>query len=187
MRTILQAIDDGAIDAQPTICISNNASSGAIAYAKDRGIPTRCLNAKVCGGEEAVDRAIRDALQAVRTDYVILSGYMKRIGLLTLAAFPDRIFNIHPSLLPAFGGEGMYGMNVHRAVLAAGVPETGATVHVVDEVYDHGRILAQVRVPVLPDDTEETIRARVAAEEGPLYVKVLTELAKGENAQNMLS
>lgn len=178
MRTILKAIDDGLLDARATIVISNNTDSRALAFAAEHGIRHVCLNAQICGDAGRADAAICEALQSAETEFVVLSGYMKRIGPLTLAAFPERILNIHPSLLPQFGGQGMYGMRVHEAVIESGVKETGATVHIVDEVYDHGRMLEQVRVPVFPGDTPETIRDRVAAEEGLLYVKVLQTLAR---------
>jgi phosphoribosylglycinamide formyltransferase-1 len=92
-----------------------------------------------------------------------------------LAAFPDRIFNVHPALLPKFGGKGMYGMHVHEAVVAAGETESGCTVHLVNEHYDEGRILLQLRCPALPDDTPETLAARVLTLEHQAYVQALRD------------
>ncbi|UNO50758.1 phosphoribosylglycinamide formyltransferase [Alicyclobacillus acidoterrestris] len=176
MQAILRAIDTGRLAAEAAVAISNNPDAGALSAAKQAGIPAFCLNAKRCGGEEAVDGEIVRVLQAHQVDYVVLSGYMKRIGKRTLEQFPERILNVHPSLLPAFGGPGMYGMRVHTAVLESGATETGATVHLVDELYDNGRILAQTRVPVLPSDTPDSLRMRVAATEGELYIQVLQQL-----------
>ncbi|GMA63294.1 phosphoribosylglycinamide formyltransferase [Alicyclobacillus fastidiosus] len=176
MRAIVQAIESGRLDAEAAVVISNNPDAGALAAAEQAGIPAYCLNAKRCGSADVLDDEIARVLIEHKVDYVILSGYMKHVGKRTLEAFPDRILNVHPSLLPAFGGPGMYGLRVHAAVLQAGVEETGATIHFVDEVYDHGRILAQVRVPVLPGDTPESLRTRVGAEEGELYVSVIQQL-----------
>ncbi len=176
MQAILRAIDTGRLAAEAAVAISNNPDAGALSAAKQAGIPAFCLNAKRCGGDAAVDGEIVRVLQAHQVDYVVLSGYMKRIGKCTLEQFPQRILNVHPSLLPAFGGPGMYGMRVHTAVLESGATETGATVHLVDELYDNGRILAQTRVPVLPSDTPDSLRMRVAATEGELYIQVLQQL-----------
>lgn len=175
MRAILTAIERQALQANGAVLISNNPQSGAIKAAMDAGIPAFCFNKARCGSEAAVDEAIVSTLQKHQVDTVILSGYMKRIGPKTLHAYHQRILNIHPSLLPQFGGEGMYGIHVHTAVLAAGVKETGATVHLVNEVYDEGEILGQVRVPVLAGDTPDVLQARVAKEEGPLFVQVLRQ------------
>jgi phosphoribosylglycinamide formyltransferase-1 len=104
---------------------------------------------------------------------------MRLIGPVMIERFGNRILNIHPALLPKFGGKGMYGDRVHEAVLAAGESESGASVHLVDSEYDHGRVLSQAVAPVLPGDTLETLRARVRALEGPLYVETLRALASG--------
>lgn len=176
MRAIWDAIETGRLDATTAVVISNNAASPALVAARERGIPAYHLNAKICGGDSEADKAIATAFSQHNVEMVVLSGYMKRIGSETLAAYPDAILNIHPSLLPAFGGPGMYGLRVHTAVLEAGVTETGATVHMVDEVYDHGRILQQIPVPVLQGDTPQELQARVAACEGELYVRVLQSL-----------
>ncbi|GLV14801.1 phosphoribosylglycinamide formyltransferase [Alicyclobacillus hesperidum] len=180
MRAVVQAIEAGHLDATPAVIISNNPGSQALVFARDRQLPHVCINAHRAGGEDAADADIARTLMEAQVDLVVLSGYMKRIGPKTLAAFANRILNIHPSLLPNFGGQGMYGMRVHEAVIAAGVQESGATVHVVDDEYDHGRILAQARVPVLPGDSAQSLRQRVAEQEGPLYVQVLQRIARGE-------
>ncbi|WAH36629.1 phosphoribosylglycinamide formyltransferase [Alicyclobacillus dauci] len=180
MKSILAAISEERLDAVPTVVISNNPDSGALQVAMRAFIPAYCFNQKRCGSHEAVDEAIAHTLTEHHVDLVVLSGYMKQIGPKTLAALPGRILNIHPSLLPYFGGPGMYGLRVHAAVIEAGVEETGATVHVVDELYDHGRILGQVRIPVLAGDTPELLRARLAHEEGHLFVGVLQRIADGD-------
>ena len=127
-----------------------------------------------------LDIALRDILQKHRVDLVVLAGYMKKIGTKTLAAYAGRIINIHPALLPKHGGQGMYGMRVHEQVLASGDTETGATVHLVADDYDTGRILARQSVPVLEHDTAETLAERVLQIEHRLYVDTLSRIVNGE-------
>ena len=114
------------------------------------------------------------------SNVVLLAGYMKKLGPATLAAYPGRILNTHPALLPKFGGQGMYGERVHRAVLAAGETSSGASVHLVDEDYDTGAVLAQVTVAVQPHDTPQALAVRVQEAERELVIRVLAELARGE-------
>jgi phosphoribosylglycinamide formyltransferase-1 len=127
----------------------------------------------------ALDAAIRDSLVAHGVQVVLLLGYMKKLGPATLARFPGRVLNTHPALLPRFGGQGMYGMRVHEAVLAAGERESGVSLHVVDDQYDHGRIVAQCRVPVAPDDTPATLAERVQARERDFVVETLSGIVAG--------
>jgi phosphoribosylglycinamide formyltransferase-1 len=110
---------------------------------------------------------------------VILSGYLRKLGPLTLAAFDGRILNIHPALLPRYGGQGMYGRRVHEAVVAAGEHETGASVHLVDDEYDHGAVVAQIRLPVDPGDTAESIERKVMDAEPKLFLETLQKIASG--------
>jgi folate-dependent phosphoribosylglycinamide formyltransferase PurN len=115
-----------------------------------------------------------------RVDLLVLAGYLKLVPAAVIARYRDHVLNVHPALLPAFGGRGMYGHRVHEAVLASGARESGATVHLVDEVYDRGAILAQARVPVLPDDTPDRLAARVLAVEHRLLpAAVLAAAAAG--------
>ena len=126
-----------------------------------------------------LDAAIVDALVRHDVELVVLAGYMKKLGPRTLARYRGRVLNIHPALLPRFGGQGMYGARVHEAVLAAGEHETGVTIHIVDEEYDHGPIVAQCRVPVRPDDTPATLAARVLAREHTFLVETLEGIVSG--------
>jgi phosphoribosylglycinamide formyltransferase 1 len=178
MRAILDAAREGKLDVRGRLLISNNANAEAHDVAASFGVPSVVLNTKRSGGEEALDQAIAAALRRSGAELIVLSGYMRLIGPATLAAFPGRIINIHPALLPAFGGQGMYGDHVHRAVLAAGARESGASVHVVDAEYDHGEVLAQASCPVSPTDDLDSLRARVRALEGPLYVAALQAIAR---------
>jgi phosphoribosylglycinamide formyltransferase 1 len=161
------------------VVISNNAAAGALRRARRAGVPARHLSAATAGGAAKLDQALRATLVEFATDLVMLAGYMKRLGPVTLAEFAGRIINTHPALLPEFGGQGMFGMNVHRAVLAAGRPVSGATVHWVDDDYDSGAVIAQVRVPVELADSAESLAARVQAAERELVLQVLGAAASG--------
>ena len=180
MRAVAAACRDGRLHAEFVLVVSNNGDSAAIAWAKDHGIGTRHISAKTEGTDEQADAAIAAALTDAGADLVILAGYMRMLGPKTLGAFRGRILNVHPALLPKFGGKGMYGKRVHAAVLASGDPKTGATMHVVDEEYDHGPIVAQAAVPVAPGDTPGTLAVRVQEREKTLYVETLLKIISGE-------
>ena len=181
--SILQAIMDacaaGELPAEVVLAIGNNSGSLALRRAARAGIVTLHLSSRTHPDPDALDRAIRDALVDVRADWVMLAGYMKKLGNETLEAFPDRILNTHPALLPKFGGRGFYGRKVHQAVIDSGECESGATVHLVDADYDTGPTVAQVRVPVLPDDTIEDLEQRVQTAERVLVVGTLRDLVCG--------
>ncbi len=179
MRAVLAAAEAGALSAEGVLMISNNEKAEAHRVAAEFGVPSITLNAKRAGSEEALDVAIADALSRAGAELVVLSGYMRMIGPETLKRFPRRMLNIHPALLPKFGGKGMYGDLVHKAVLAANESASGATVHLVDDQYDHGDVLMRREVPVLPGDDLAALRARVRAVEGSLYVEALGAIASG--------
>jgi len=180
--TILQAVLDACaareLDAQVMLVISNNSNSGAMQRAQAAGIPTAHLSSATHSNAEELDAAMARALRAAGTDWVLLAGYMKKLGSKVLNAYRERIINTHPALLPRFGGEGFYGRRVHEAVLAAGESETGATLHLVDAHYDSGPILAQVRVPIRPGDDAAALEERVKVAERKLVVATLAELAQ---------
>ncbi len=175
-KALHRAITEKQIDAEFVLCISNRSQCGASVYAQIHGIPVLHIRENQFPDHESFSAAMLSALKEHGIDYLILAGYLRKIPDLVVDAYRDRIVNIHPALLPKFGGEGMYGMRVHTAVLAAGDTESGATVHLVDEVYDRGRILMQQSVPVLPGDTPETLAARVLACEHELYPRALEKL-----------
>lgn len=179
MQAILDACADGRLDASPCVVVSNNASSAALARARSAGLPALHISARTHPDPDALDQATLAAMRDHGVDHVILAGYMRLLGRLTTRAYAGRILNIHPALLPRFGGQGMYGERVHEAVLAAGDRVTGATVHLGDEEYDHGPIVAQAEVPVLPDDTVSTLAARVLVEEHRLFVETLQRVSSG--------
>jgi phosphoribosylglycinamide formyltransferase-1 len=179
LQAVLDACASGRLPARVAVVISNNAAAGALRRARSAGVPTRHLSAATAGGSAAQDQALSKTLVEFGTDLVLLAGYMKRLGPLTLADFAGRIINTHPALLPQFGGQGMYGLNVHRAVLAAGLTVSGASVHWVDENYDTGAVIAQVRVPVESADSAQSLAVRVQAAERELVIEVLAAAASG--------
>jgi phosphoribosylglycinamide formyltransferase 1 len=180
LQAVLDACATGTIAARVAVVISNNAASGSLRRARLAQVETLHLSGATHPDPEGLDRALCAALTERRIDVVLLAGYMKRLGPVTLARFSGRILNTHPALLPRFGGQGMYGSNVHRAVLASGERMSGASVHLVDGGYDTGPLLAQVRVPVEREDTEETLAARVQEAERALVVQVLADVASGK-------
>jgi phosphoribosylglycinamide formyltransferase-1 len=179
-RAVIEACRDGCLAARIGLLISNNARSGALAYARAAGVPTRWIGGPEVRDDAARDGAILAALREHDVDLVLLLGYMRLLGPRTVTGYRGRILNTHPALLPKFGGRGMYGDRVHRAVLEAGERETGITVHLVDEVYDHGAPLARCTVPVLPGDSVEALAERVVVRERRFVVETLQRIASGE-------
>lgn len=165
--------------AEVALVVSDRASSGALTWARERGIATATLDS---GGDDA--SAILEWLAAARAELVVLAGYLRLVPPAVVRAYRGRMVNVHPALLPAFGGSGMYGPRVHRAVLDAGVRVSGPTVHFVDEVYDHGAIIAQWPVPVFADDTDAALAARVLRAEHLLLPRVVHLVASGRIALN---
>jgi phosphoribosylglycinamide formyltransferase-1 len=179
MQAIIDACRAGELHARPSVVISNNSKSGALERAKREGIPYYHLSGKIHASPAELDDAIVNALMRHDVHLVLLAGYMKKLDTETLNCFRNRILNIHPALLPKYGGEGMYGSRVHKAVLAAGEKETGVSIHVVDEDYDSGPLIAQTRMPVSEDDTVETLSSRVLAREHSFLVETLQKIVSG--------
>lgn len=146
---------------QIALVISSNENAYALTRAANAGIPARAVSARQCGGQAAFESALSALLAEYEIDLIILAGFLTILSADFTARWPSRILNVHPSLIPAFCGEGMYGLRVHKAALTAGVKVTGATVHFVNEVPDGGQILLQKAVDVLPDDTPEALQRRV--------------------------
>ncbi len=183
MQAVIDACKSGRLRATPCVVISNNRDAQALARAWQEGIPAYHLSAKTEPDPGLLDAAILHTLQHHEVELVILAGYMKKLGMKTLTHYWGRILNIHPSLLPKFGGQGRYGIHVHEAVLAAGERETGATVHLVEgEEYDQGTILSQCRVPVYTGDTADTLAQRVLVHEHRLLVETLEQILAGKLA-----
>jgi phosphoribosylglycinamide formyltransferase-1 len=180
MQAIIDACNSGRLDAEPVVVISNNADALALNRADREHIPAFHLGARLFTDPDELDQRIAETLMQHGAELVILAGYMKKLGPRTLAAYAGRVINVHPALLPKFGGRGMYGDNIHRAVLAAGEPETGVTIHVVEEKYDSGPVLAQRKVKVEPGDTVQTLGARVLAVEHELFVETIGAVLQGK-------
>lgn len=180
MQAIIDACKSGRLPARPVVIISNNGDSGALARAKAEGIPGFHLGSSVYPDPDELERKIVATLQEYKVDIVILAGYMKKIGSRILAAYPGHILNIHPSLLPKHGGPGMYGIHVHESVISNGESESGVTIHVVDDKYDTGPILAQKKVPVAASDTADSLSRKVLAVEHELFVDTLARILAGE-------
>ena len=179
MRAIVAAIAERRLDGEARLAISNNRESPALAFAREHGIPALHISRTRAGGDFESDRAIVDALEQHGVDLVVLSGYMRKLGPETLSRYRGRILNIHPGPLPKFGGQGMYGAHVHEAVIASGEPVSGITIHLVDEQYDQGPVIARRDVPVEQGDTAETLAARIQALEPAFFVETLQQIAAG--------
>lgn len=180
----LQALIDAAgVDDYPArvvVAISNNSGAFALERARAAGIDTHHISARTHDGLAGEDAAICNALLEADVNLVLTLGYMKRLGAQTLSAFEGRVLNIHPSLLPKFGGHGMFGDHVHAAVIDAGETVTGPTIHLVEPEYDTGPVLAQATVEVLQTDTPQTLGSRVLAAEHKLLVSTVEAIAKGD-------
>jgi phosphoribosylglycinamide formyltransferase-1 len=174
LQAIIDAIRDGVLDATLALVISNRADATGLQRAADAGIETVCVPTRAHADRDAYDRAVADLLRARRVHLVCLAGFMRLIGEPLLDAFPNRILNIHPSLLPAFPG-----LDAQRQALDHGVRVTGATVHLVDRDLDAGPIVLQSAVPVLDDDTVDTLSARILVEEHRLYPLAIQRVLDG--------
>lgn len=175
-RAIQKAIASGQLtQAEIALVVSNHAEAEGIAFARCQGLQTLTLEKQHYENRIAFDQALTQALLDHQVDLVILAGYDRILTAPLLTAYAGRILNIHPSLLPAYGGKGMLGPKVHQAVLENRENESGCSVHLVTEVVDGGAILGQSRVPVLPDDTSETLAARILEQEHELYPRMIGE------------
>jgi phosphoribosylglycinamide formyltransferase 1 len=178
LQALIDACRGGAVAAEIAVVISNVPQAMALDRARRAGIPAVVVHHKDFPTAAVFEAKLSEALSAHRVDLVCLAGFLRILSPEFVAAFPGRIVNIHPALLPAFGGKGMYGEKVHRAVLASGVRQSGCTVHFVTEIPDSGPIIAQAIVPVEDGDTAATLAARVAGEEHRLYPEVVRLFAE---------
>lgn len=170
LANIADAIDRRELTASVALVVASAECPGAV-LARERKIPV-----EIIPGVISLE-VLEDRLNARRVDWIILAGYLKLLNI--PASYRGRVINIHPALLPKFGGHGMYGRKVHEAVLAAGEKETGCTVHFCDDEFDTGPIILQRRCPVMPGDTPETLAARVFEEEKRAYPEAITRLIEG--------
>lgn len=177
MQNLLDRIGDGSLPAEIVVALSNNADAFVLERARKAGIPAHVVNRKEAGSREEFSRRMFDHCRKAKADLVCLAGFLQLIEV------PDdylgRVFNIHPSLIPAFCGKGYYGHHVHEEVIAFGAKVSGCTVHFADNQYDHGPIVLQRPVPVLDDDTPDTLAARVFEAECVAYPEAIRLFAEG--------
>jgi phosphoribosylglycinamide formyltransferase-1 len=178
-KSIVNAIDAGILPAQIVVLISNKSDAGAMEIARAHNIPTQHLSQKMFSSEEALAKAMLDVLKKKQAEFIVLAGYLKKIPVQVIRQYKNRIINIHPALLPLYGGDGMYGHRVHESVLASGEKVSGATVHLVDEEYDHGPIVMQKTVDIVPDETPDSLAAKVLKIEHEIFPLALKAFAEG--------
>ncbi len=177
-EAILNNIKQGRLDASIRVVISNKASAGALEIARQNRIAAVHISKKQFPEQEQFDEQLLSILNEYQVNFIVLAGYLKMLSPFVVRKFKNRILNIHPALLPSFGGKGMYGIKVHEAVLDYGCKVSGVTVHLVDEKYDTGSPVLQRCVPVQDDDTPETLAARVLKEEHQIYTEALQLFAQ---------
>ena len=174
LQAILDAIGAGRLDAEVAVVVSNVAAAQGLERARKAGVPAVVIDHKAFPSREAFDAAVVDTLRAHEASWIVLAGFMRVVTSVLLDAFPMRVVNIHPALLPSFPG-----VHAQKQALAYGVRVTGCTVHLVDAGTDTGPIIAQAAVPVLDGDTEASLTARILAEEHALFPQVLQWIAEG--------
>ena len=162
LQALLDAQQSGILHSgEIVLVVANNANAYALERAAKAGVDTSIVTKKGCGSQAAFEEELARQLEHAHIDLIILAGFMSILTKSFTDRFPNRIINVHPSLIPSFCGEGFYGLRVHQAALDYGVKVTGATVHYVNEIPDGGKILAQKAVDILPEDTAETLQRRV--------------------------
>jgi phosphoribosylglycinamide formyltransferase-1 len=178
MQAIVDACNDGILKslAEVVLIVSNNANAFVLERAKKENIKSVCIERKNFKDEETFNKAILEKLKGVKIDIVCLAGYMRIIGRNILKVYDNKVLNIHPAILPKFGGKGMYGHFVHEAVVKSGEKKSGATVHFANEEYDSGKIILQKEVEVFEKDTTEDVARRVLEVEHQIYPKAIKKV-----------
>lgn len=176
LQSIIDNCQSDFIPGEVVLVVSSSKKAYGLERAKAAGIDGEVWRRKRFRDGETADKYLVDLLAKYRVDLIALAGYLKMVPPVVVSQYRGRIVNIHPALLPKYGGKGMYGYHVHRAVVESGDKESGASIHIVDEIYDHGRILAQEKVPVFPEDTPEELASRVLKVEHKLYPRIIKEL-----------
>jgi formyltetrahydrofolate-dependent phosphoribosylglycinamide formyltransferase len=179
LQALLDATKTNQLTADIVWVVSSNPKAYGLMRAQQANIPTAVFQAKALPFAEQTPDFLLQELNSRNVEYIALAGYLKLLPNAVVQKYRGKIVNIHPGKLPKYGGKGMYGHHVHEAVIANKETETAVTVHLVDEIYDHGRVLDTTVVPVLPDDTAETLAARVLVQEHLLYPRVLQKLISG--------
>ena len=181
LQALLDAEASGRLPSgQIVLVISNNPNAYALTRAEQAGVEALTITKKACGGQEAFEAAVLEALSVRQIDLIVLAGFMSILSAGFISHYVNRILNVHPSLIPSFCGKGFYGLKVHEAALAYGVKVTGATVHFVNEIPDGGQILLQKAVPILPGDTPEILQRRVMEQAEWILLPEAVELVSAE-------
>ena len=180
IQAIIDACKTKELDAKPCVIISNNSNSKALERAKYENIPSYHLSSLPHPDPAELDRALVNTLKKHSVTLVVLGGYMKKLGPLTISHFNNRIINIHPSLLPKFGGRGFYGIKVHKSVIESKNKTTGVTIHPVNNEFDQGHIIRQHEIEVDDEDTPDTLSEKVLVIEHKLYPETLQMIASRE-------
>jgi phosphoribosylglycinamide formyltransferase 1 len=178
LKNLLEQIGAGRLAAEIVLVISSTSKARGLDISRAAGIATQVVDRKSCATPESYSQRVFDACRAAQSHFVVMGGFLTHV--LIPSDFENRVLNIHPALIPAFCGKGFFGHHVHEAVLAYGAKVSGCTVHFVDNQYDHGPIILQQVVPVLDDDTPDTLSARVFAAECEAYPEALRKLAGGQ-------
>ncbi len=180
-QAIIDGIESGYIkNARIVLCLVDRKEAGALDRARKHGIPTVIVERNMFASHKDFEDAITNEVDKANAELILLAGFMKILSPAFVNRYPDRIMNIHPALLPSFGGKGLYGLKVHQAVLDYGTKITGCTVHFVDEECDHGPIIIQAPVPVQDDDTPETLAKRVLEQEHKIYPEAVRLYCEGK-------
>lgn len=180
LQAIIDAVKSGELEnAEISVVISNKKDAYGLKRAEKEGIQSLFIDPKEFSGNIEFDKKLVEVISSYCVDLIVLAGYTKILTRTFVNAFSNKIINIHPALLPDFGGKGMYGLKVHEAVIKSGVKESGCTVHVVTSEIDSGPIIAQKRVLVLPDDTPETLQKRILVQEHKLIVEAVQKVLFG--------
>ena len=180
-QAILKARNKGIINSSIPLLITNNSKCGAVEIARKYDVEPVHISRKVFPELSEIEyvNLFLDTLSSFNIDLIVLAGYMKMLDPLIVRMYENRILNIHPALLPSFGGEGMYGINVHKAVIKAGVKVSGVTIHLVNENYDDGKIIFQKCVEVSENDDENSLQKKVLKLEHKYYAYVISQIEKG--------
>lgn len=179
LQSIIDACKNKILDMRVSVVISNNSNSFALKRAKEEGIPCFHISSKKYTNSNELDSRILILLKEYNIEMIMLAGYMKKLGEKVLQRYKGRILNIHPALLPKYGGKGMYGEYVHQAVLKSGEKITGVTIHLVDEEYDTGSIINQCKIDVKNNDTVESLAKRVQKKEKSFLIETLKLISEG--------
>ncbi|MCC5926751.1 MAG: phosphoribosylglycinamide formyltransferase [Bacteroidetes bacterium] len=175
-QAIIEAIRSGSVQASIGALIASREGIGALKKASDASIPSHVISPRSFPEESIFAQTLLDTLKHYNPDLIVLAGYLVKLPGVVIKAYPGKIINIHPSILPSYGGKGFYGLHVHRAVIADGASESGCSIHIVTEEFDEGPVIAQSYVSVTPDDTPETLAAKVLEQEHLLLPQTIQRI-----------